>query len=63
MQDIGIEHRNLSTRTRIFELPLQKFWAKKNPCKKSADLHPRQGNLQQWNIFTGLNQTSHYYTK
>jgi hypothetical protein len=35
----------------------------KIPCKKSADLHPRQGNLQQWNIFTGLNQTSHYYTK
>jgi hypothetical protein len=55
---MGNTHRNLSTRTHIFELLLQTFWAKKNPCKKSADLHPRQGNLLHWNIFTGLNETS-----
>jgi hypothetical protein len=41
---------------------LQTFWAKK-PCKKSADLHPRQGDLLHWNIFTGLNKTSLRYTK
>jgi hypothetical protein len=37
-------HRNLSTRTRMFELLLQTFWSNKNPCKNSADLHLRQGN-------------------
>jgi hypothetical protein len=37
-------HRNLSTRTSKFELVQQTFLAKK-PCKKSADLHPRKGNL------------------
>jgi hypothetical protein len=31
---------------------LQTFWAKK-PCKKSADLHPRQGNL--------LHTLEHFY--
>jgi hypothetical protein len=31
----------------------KQFWWKK-PCKKSADLQPRQGNLLQRNIFTGL---------
>jgi hypothetical protein len=46
----------------MFELLLQTFWAK-NPCKKSAYLHPRQGNLLQWNIFTGLNKTSLHLTK
>jgi hypothetical protein len=35
-----------------------KHFGRKKPCKKSADLHPRQGNLLHWNIFTGLNQTS-----
>jgi hypothetical protein len=38
------------------------FWQKK-PCKKSADLHPRQGNSLQTNISTGLNKTSPYNTK
>jgi hypothetical protein len=42
----------------MFELLLQTFWAKKKLCKKSADLHPRQGKLLRWNIFTGLNKTS-----
>jgi hypothetical protein len=56
-------HRNLSTRTCMFELLLQTFWAKKKSCKKSADLHPRQGNLLLWNIFTGLNKTSLHFTK
>jgi hypothetical protein len=55
-------HRNLKYRTSMLAQVLQKFWAKK-PCKKSADLHPRQGNLLHWNIFTGLNETSLYYTK
>jgi hypothetical protein len=51
------------TRTRMFELLLQTFWAKKKPCEKSADLHPRQGNLPHWNIFTGLNITSLHFAK
>jgi hypothetical protein len=38
------------------------FWHKK-PCKKAADLHPRQGNLLQRNIFTGLNETSLFKTQ
>jgi hypothetical protein len=33
-----------------------KHFGRKKPCKKSADLHPRQGNLLHWNIFTGLNK-------
>jgi hypothetical protein len=36
------------------------FLAEKNLCKKSADLHPRQGNLLQRNSFTGLTKTSLY---
>jgi hypothetical protein len=36
---------------------------RKNPCKKSAGLHPRRGSLLQRNIFTGLNKTSLYNTK
>jgi hypothetical protein len=32
------------------------FWRKK-PSKKSANLHPRQGNLLQRNIFTELKKT------
>jgi hypothetical protein len=51
----------LETRSRMFEQLLQTFWAKK-PRKKSADLHPRQGNLLHWNIFTGLNKTSLHFT-
>jgi hypothetical protein len=35
----------------MFELLLQTFWGKK-PCKKSAE-KSRQGNLLDWNIFTG----------
>jgi hypothetical protein len=35
----------------------------KKPCKKSADLHHRQGNLVHRNIFTGLKKTSLCYTK
>jgi hypothetical protein len=62
LQEAGFAHRNLSTRTRMFELLLQTFWAK-NPCKKPADLHPRQGNLLHRNIFTGLNKTSLHFTK
>jgi hypothetical protein len=40
-----------------------KHFGRKNPCKKSADLHPRQGNLQHWHMFTGLNKTSLHITK
>jgi hypothetical protein len=40
-----------------------KHFGRKKTCKKSADLHPRQGNLQQRNIFTGLSKTSLYNTK
>jgi hypothetical protein len=46
----------------MFELLLPTFWAKKL-VKKSADLHPRQGNLLHWKIFTGLNKTSLHFTK
>jgi hypothetical protein len=56
------EHRNLRTRMSMFALVQQTFWAKKT-CKKSADLHPRQGNLLQRNIFTGPNKTSPCNTK
>jgi hypothetical protein len=42
---------------------LANILGEKKPCKNSADLHPRQGNLLQWNIFTGLNKTSLYFTK
>jgi hypothetical protein len=65
LKNVGLHknHRNLSTRTCMFELLLQTFWAKKKTCKKSADLHPRQGNLLQWNIFTGLNKTYLHFTK
>jgi hypothetical protein len=38
-------------RTSMLAQALQTFWAKK-PCKKSPDLHPRQGDLPHWNIFT-----------
>jgi hypothetical protein len=40
-----------------------KHFGRKNPCKKSAYLHPRQSNLLHWNIFTGLNKTSLHFTK
>jgi hypothetical protein len=40
----------------MLALVQQTFFGKK-PCKKSADLHPRQSNLLQWNIFTGQQQT------
>jgi hypothetical protein len=53
-------HRNLSTGTSMFALVQQTFLVKK-PCKKSDDLHPRQGNLLQRNIFTGINSV--YNTK
>jgi hypothetical protein len=46
----------------MFALFQKTFLAKKT-CKKSADLHPRQGNLLQWKILTGLNKTSPYNTK
>jgi hypothetical protein len=47
----------------MFALVQQTFLAEKNPCKKSADLHHRQGSLLQRNIFTGLIETSLYNTK
>jgi hypothetical protein len=56
-------HRNLSTRTSKFVPVQQTFRAKKNPCKKSAVLHPRQCNLQQWNNFSAVYKTSFYFTK
>jgi hypothetical protein len=37
----------------MFELLFQTFWAK-NPSKKSADLHPRQGKLHAMYIGTFL---------
>jgi hypothetical protein len=37
----------------MFALAPLKFWAKKTPCKKLADLHPRQGNLLQRYHFQG----------
>jgi hypothetical protein len=46
----------------MFTLVQQTFMAKK-PCIKSADLHPKQGNLPQRNIFTGLDKTFPSNTK
>jgi hypothetical protein len=37
----------------MFALVQQTFLAKKSPGKKSADLHPRQGNLLHRNILQG----------
>jgi hypothetical protein len=37
----------------MFALVQQTFLAKK-PCKKSADLRPRQGNLQQGTFLQNL---------
>jgi hypothetical protein len=39
------------------------IFGEKNLVKKSAHLHPRQGNLGRRNSFTGLNKTSLYNTK
>jgi hypothetical protein len=41
---------------------LQIFFGKE-PCKKSADLHPRQGNLLQRNNFSVVYKTSLHFTK
>jgi hypothetical protein len=37
----------------MFALVLQIFFRERTPCKKLADLHPRQGNLLQKKIFQG----------
>jgi hypothetical protein len=42
---IMYNHRNLRSRTSMLAQALQIFWGKETPCKKLADLHPRQGNL------------------
>jgi hypothetical protein len=34
------------------------LFGKRTPCKKSADLHPRQGNLLQRNNFSVAYKTS-----
>jgi hypothetical protein len=54
-------HRNLSTRTRMFELLLQTFWEKKTLVKIlliSTLNNVIYCPLFHWNIFTGLNKTS-----
>jgi hypothetical protein len=40
-----------------------KYFGGKIRCKKSADLHPRQGNLLQRNNFTAVYKTSLHFTK
>jgi hypothetical protein len=54
---------NIDPRTSRFALVRKTFLGEKKPYKKSADLHPRQGDFLQRNIFTGLNKTSLYNTK
>jgi hypothetical protein len=36
----------------MFALALQTFFGEKIPCQKSANLHPRQGNLLHRNNFS-----------
>jgi hypothetical protein len=48
-------HRNLKTRTSTYVLQI--LFGGKTPCKKLADLHPRQGNLIQRTVFSGLQNT------
>jgi hypothetical protein len=42
--------------------PVNIFW-ERTPCKKSADLHPRQGNLLQRNNISAVYKTSLHFTK
>jgi hypothetical protein len=39
-----------------------KHFLRKKPCKKSADLHPRRGNLPQRNILHDSTKTTVYNT-
>jgi hypothetical protein len=66
-----LPHRNLRNGTTIEILELQQvcwhrfceyFWGK-TPCKKSADLHPRQGNYYQRNHFSAVYKTYLHFTK
>jgi hypothetical protein len=51
-------HRNLCTRTSMFELLLQTFWAKKNLVKSLLISTLDKVIYYKGNIFTGLNKTS-----
>jgi hypothetical protein len=42
---------------------LQIFWGKEHLVKKSADLHPRQGNSLQRNYFSAVYTTSLHFSK
>jgi hypothetical protein len=39
------------------------IFGERTPRKILADLHPREGNLLQRNIFTGVYKTSLHFTK
>jgi hypothetical protein len=52
-------HRNLKTRTITLAQVMQIFFGERTPCKRLADLHPRQGNLlQREQFFIGLQNLS-----
>jgi hypothetical protein len=39
------------------------IFGERTPCKKLADLHPRQGNLLQRNNFSAVYKTSLHFAK
>jgi hypothetical protein len=42
---LSYTHRNLRSRTSMLAQVLQIYLGKEHLCKKSADLHPRQGKF------------------
>jgi hypothetical protein len=60
---LRFSHRNLRTRTSTLAQVVQIFGGKEHLVKKSADLHPRQGNLLQRSNFSAAYKTSLNFTK
>jgi hypothetical protein len=59
-----MRHRNLrSTKNKYVGTGLANILEERTPCKKSADLHPTQGNLLQRNNFSAVYKTSLHFTK
>jgi hypothetical protein len=59
-----VHHRNLRSRTSTYVgTGLASIFGERAPCKKLADLSPRQGNLLQRNNFSAVYKTSFDFTK
>jgi hypothetical protein len=56
-------HGNLRNKTSMFANGPVNIFGERTPRKILADLHPREGNLLQRNIFTGVYKTSLHFTK